>query len=375
MMRLPSATLVVLLAALSLIVSGCGGGGSSGPPGAEPLSIDKNTGLPLAPIDDGDSATVAGEFVLPAAINNVNQVVGAAEITAGGILQAALWEVDPDGTSGVAPKSLAALVPGGFAAAFDLNESGSIVGSAIDAQGRTRAVLWVDADQPPVTLPGRGGQFAAAYSINETGRIVGVAENTDDILEAVWWQLGENAAVSGPSFFTAGPQGWEAAAYAVNAENHVAGELISPDGKSQAVLWHLDAGVYARIDLPMPAEGFDHTVALALNSPLSGEPLLVAGEMSDDGAGGESRGVRWTLSNGTVTQALNLETTSISSSAEAINTSGMIAGWRGTGPRATVWIETVPEALLTTESQAFGINDGNLVIGRSGPTGFVKRVP
>lgn len=354
--------LVFLVAAASLTLAGCGGGSSSGTPAAQP-TLD--TGLTLAPVDDGNPATPAAVFAIPTAINDNNLIVGASEPSAGAVLNSVWWEVDANGTVTAADEPLAPLAVNQFSAALALNLDGNVAGIAANATGAIRAVLWADVNAVPAALPllTPGGE-TMAYGINDSGRIVGEAENTNGFLRAVWWQQSDTG-TAGPFVLPGVPNEWDSIAYAVNNGNVVAGELIDFDGISHAAVWLWDGSAYSLLNLP--DGGFDHSVALALNNA---DPLIVAGEVSDDGLTAEIRAVRWSIA-GNVATLTDLGTNNIDSGAEAVNDAGLVAGWRN--DRATVWSGTTATDLFTTSSQAFDINNNNLAVGRLGSQGFVKR--
>ncbi len=312
------------------------------------------------------------------AINEANQVVGVSEVIAGGSLTPTLWEVDLDGNAVGAPATLEPLVAGGFAAGQDINDSGVVVGSAANAAGSLRAVAWADPLAAPATLQSlTPAGFSAAYAINNDGRIVGEAENSGGLFQAVYWQRSAGGAITGPFVLPGTPAGWEAGAYAVNSGNMIAGELIDAAGISHAALWQWDAAssTYTRVDLATIA-GFAHAVALGLNDPAAGEDLAVVGEVIDDGLGGETHAVRWSV--GATVTVTDLGTANRTSSAAAVNAAGTAAGFEenATGTSlASVWSAAgANTGLFTTASQAFDINGNNLVVGRNGSAGFVKRV-
>jgi len=224
------------------------------------------------------------------------------------------------------------------------------------------------------------GGFAAAYGINDTGRIVGSAENSDGLWQAVRWQRDvASGSLTGPFVLPGVPAGWEAEAYAVNADDTIAGELIDGEGISHAVIWQLNGASYVRVDLTGFA-AFAHSLALDLNSPAVGDPLVVAGEVGDDGLSALTQAVQWSVDMttvpATVTASANLGVAGKSSSAAAVNAAGRTAGWEesATGiSQAATWDGLSPAAILTaSDSQAFDINVNNLVVGRSGELGFVK---
>lgn len=385
-MRTYTHKMVILVAAASLALAGCGGGGGGTPaaPAATP-GIDAPGGIVIAPIENPTPAPTPenpapqpGVFALPSAINNNNQIVGVAEAVLGGLLKPAFWQVDNLGATSVAPSTLAAMTADGFAAAFGLNNDGVIVGVVGTATaGINRAAVWSNKDASPTQLPLLApGRPSAAYGISPSGRIIGTAENSDLLLQAVRWERAANGSVTGPFVLPGVPAGWESEAYAINENNTIAGELIDADGISRAVLWQFNGTTYERLDLPAIV-GFANAIAFGLNTPAAGQPLLVVGEVSDDGVGGETHAARWSVNGATIT-ASDLGNNNRGSSAVAVNTAGLTVGYEESVAdvqQASVWATpTLKSILVETDSQAFGVNNNNLVVGRSGTQGFVKRV-
>lgn len=386
-MRKYTYKLVVLLTAASLALAGCGGGGGGGTTAAPTGTpgVDAPGGIVIAPIENNNPAPtpenpapLPGVFALPSAINNNNQIVGVAEAVLGGLLKPAFWQVDDLGATTVAPSTLAAVIADGFAAAFGLNNDGVIVGVVgTSTVGINRAAVWTNKDASPTQLPLLAPSSpSAAYGISPSGRIVGTAENADRLLHAVRWERAADGSVTGPFVLPGVPIGWESEAYAINDDNTIAGELIDAEGISRAVLWQFNGTSYERIDLTAII-GFANAVAFGLNNPAAGQPLLVVGEVSDDGLGGETHAARWSV-NGAIITAADLGNNNLGSSAAAINTAGMAVGYEESVAdvqQASTWaIPTLKSILIDTDSQAFGVNNNNLVVGRSANQGFVKRV-
>jgi probable HAF family extracellular repeat protein len=366
--------LLILIAAATLFLSGCGSSNNS--PAAPGLT--NPAGITVAPIDDNNPATAPAVFAVPAAINDSNEIVGSAEAVAGGVLKPTFWLVDNTGAATVVPTAMDTIVVDGFAAAHDINATGVIVGKGANTDTSIRAVVWSDKDAAPALLSTlAGGFFAAAYGVNDAGRIVGTSENIDGLLKAVRWQRVVDGTLTGPSVLPGVPASWESEANAVNADNHIAGELVDAAGISSAVVWKWDgvSSSYTALNLPVPA-GFDHAVAFDLNSPADGQPLLVVGEVSDDGLSGLTHAVRWSIDASNNITVTDLGTTDRSSSASAVNNAGRAAGWENTASAvslATSWNNPTGKAtLIVTDSQAFDINNNNVVVGRSGSQGFVK---
>ncbi|HSM05087.1 MAG TPA: hypothetical protein VK858_10685 [Longimicrobiales bacterium] len=241
--------------------------------------------------------------------------------------RAAMW-------TGGALVLLDGLSEAGNSRATDLNDAGVVVGWAEDAQGRQRAVRWIDGI--PEDLGTLGGEEAAALGINRSGQIVGVSE-TEGELQAFVWDEGT---------FTALPPGPAAAfAYAEDINDH--GVVVGWSGgggvvTQDATVW-ID-GVPARLP-PLAYE----TAAWAINQ--RGE--IVGGSNPDYQFDG--RGVRWV--DGAV-EDLPTPPDVEGSSASDINDRGQIVGFAG---GAAVW--TARGFRRVDEGYGWGINDRGDVVG------------
>jgi probable HAF family extracellular repeat protein len=158
-------------------------------------------------------------------------------------------------------------------------------------------------------------------------------------------------------------------AIAVNDEGWIVGLAEDGNGVSHAALWRPGAysGTYAATDLHTAGEAGSIAYALSATGKLVGV---------SEGIGGVSVPVQWTeqLVNG----SLQFERTTLGSAggALAINSSGtLVAGWTGNSPLAAAWpgAAATPTSLFTIDSQVFGINDNNLVVGIKKGEGFVEK--
>ncbi|GAB4567352.1 MAG: hypothetical protein Tsb0017_27820 [Geothermobacteraceae bacterium] len=370
---------VIILGLSLLLTAGCGGGGGGG---TVVTGVQSSGGIDTTPADDGNPATPPAVFAIPAAINDNNELVGTSETTAGGVLQAAYWMVNNTGAATVEASNLQSLAPDLFAAAHDLNGAGVIAGSAENTDTSIRAVVWDDNASAPRILQGLApGADADANAINADGRIVGSSEDGNFLRKAVYWdRSATDGSLTGPFQLPGVPADWESEAWAVNDDGVIAGELIDLSGISHAAIWQPDVAGYVRVDLPTPV-GFDHAIAFGLNNAAAGGTAIqVVGETSDDNLNAFSQAVIWSLDlaavPATVTATDEIGVNNRDSSALAVSDAGRTVGWQDSATdvsQAVFWDGAAPASVLvSTDSQAFDINAGNLVVGRSGTVGFVK---
>jgi uncharacterized membrane protein len=378
MKSLGLSTLALLL--LAGCSSGSGGGGSPAPtPGVlEP----GGAGIAITKADDGTNTGVLVDPTLTTAsdINDNLQVVGSAELTAGAPFTAALWNVDPAGTTPV-PAALAPIAPGAFASAYAIDEAGSPVGQADDGD-RLVAVLWKNGTGAPTVLPELAPHDPvdpivrdyAAYAISPDGTVIaGEAIDVVGISRAVIWVAdGNGDFLTAPTVlpqgaFTTGlgPSLFASARSVARVgleEILVVGEAEDGDGDTHAALWRsTDSGaIFAATDL-----GLDR-LANGVNSQ-----RLVVGEANIRPT---ANPVSWAVSDtGVAGAAVSL---AAAGSALAVNEDGRIAGSSGAPALATVWTGTTPVPFYGAPSEAFNLNNSvqPYVVGRSGNFGFVKRV-
>ncbi len=363
----------------TLILSGCSGGGGStsdssttpGTPGT-PAALDVGgDGITTGEVADGAGNAVTANFSSALDINDLYQIIGFAEVTAGAPFTAALWTVDVAGDATMAPTALDSLIASGFAAAFTIDENGSPVGQADDGT-RLVAVLWPRGATPTVLPPLAATGNYSAYAVSADGTLIaGEARDGTGTPRAVIWAADGNGDFVTPptvlpvNIFASGSDlspfsSAGGVARAGTEEILVVGEAEAGDGTLHAALWRsINGGAsFAAIDL-----GADH-IAIAVNGARQ-----VVGESDSD-----LSPVLWAITDqGLASAPVSLET---SGSAVAINENGRITGWSGEVDLATIWAETTPNTLYETESRAYGLNNDDLplVVGRNGSQGFVKRV-
>jgi hypothetical protein len=357
---------------LVLAVAGCSGGARGGAP-PRPQDPDRvGAGVPNAqdavPDDPARFASYAtvllerlagGLFGTAVAVNGSNEVVGLSE-DGGGEVKAVRWTVTSAGAS--APAQLDPLLAGSYSAAYGIGDDGVVVGESAKGAAVV-AVAWPPGSATPLELSLAGlGPPAAAYAVSGS-RIVGEALAAGRQTAVLWSGAGADPVVLG----TIGLDG--SAAYAISETGNVVGEgVVAGTGATRGVLWVVDgSGVPGPpIELP-PLPG--HVASVALGVSAGGE---IAGE--SESASGETHGVLWRLDGaGAPGAPVDLGI----ASASAVNGASRVVGTAGTPQQASAGDLRNPSLLdpvLTGTfgvSQAYGLNESNVTVGRADDRGFV----
>jgi probable HAF family extracellular repeat protein len=269
----------------------------------------------------------------------------------------------------VALGTLAGAAVEGFSAAFDVSDTGAVVGAAVDGSGSLTAILWPStADLPMALAPlGAGNTFSAAYGINAGGMIVGEAENNDFESRAVLW----TTAAADPIDLGALAGGLTSRAYVINDNNIIAGESDDAGGKRHAVIWEPNGIDYTIVDLGI----LDENGSTANGISAAG---AVVGETED--ASGQIRAVAWIPGppTGEYTRR-GLGAADIESSANGIAGSRIVGYTRIAGVNeAAVWdLTSIPPTLTQSipatgpDSQAYAATATGMIVGKVGAAGFV----
>jgi uncharacterized membrane protein len=299
-----------------------------------------------------------GRFGTAVAVNGSDEVVGLSE-DAGGDLKAVMWAAA--GGVASAPLQLDPLGAGSYSAAYGVEDDGVVVGESAKGSDVV-AVAWPVGSVTPVELSLAGFEPpAAAYGISGS-RIVGEAFAAGEAVAVLWSGLGADPVELGMGGLAS------SAAYAISEAGFVVGEgVVAATGETRGVLWVLDAsGVPGPPVLLPPLSG--HVAGIALGVSAAGE---IAGE--SESASGEIHGVLWRLAGGVPDPPIDLGI----ATASAVNGSSRVVGSTASPARASAWDvrnTSLVDPILPdtfTVSQAYGLNESNVAVGRADDRGFV----
>lgn len=251
-----------------------------------------------------------------------------------------------------------------------INSDGAIVGFVAGENGTAHAVLWVDDEL--VDLGTLGGDSSYALDINDEGQIVGWSASQPGTFDqrAVLWD--------GQEIIDLGAlgEGGRSVAYAINEEGVIVGySTAGPDGDEPApmlaVIW--EEGELTEL----PSLGGADAMAYDVND----DGVVVGASTTGEGEffyGVGTHAVIW--EDGEATDLETLEDGE-RSSAEAINSDGVIVGMSAVEPgestgeegenHATIWIdgeifdlnELIPADSEWVLEWAYDINDEGVIVG------------
>lgn len=270
---------VALLAVLSL--AACSSGDGSAPGSRGPLD-NGGPGVALASFQDNSGEA---DFSAPLSINDFGEIAGYAKTADGSPLRAALWQVTGSETEGIAPLPLYPLAGNQFSAAFAVDENGNAVGISGDGDTFT-AVCWRAGSDQPTALPKlAAGKKSAAYGISPDGSmIVGEAVDAASRARAVLWRIAADGTVGAPiplpvgKFIRSGEPSIYSVASAVNDAGWVVGEVEDGAEVTSAVLWRPNgAGGFSTIDLRRSGDIRGRAIALDAAGQITCEVEASAG--------------------------------------------------------------------------------------------------
>ncbi len=238
---------VASVLAIALLSSACGGGGS----GANaPQATD------IRPLYKVTDAGPRGNFVVARDLDDAGRVVGNCSLDASPTSTAAAFLWDAGILDEYSDRTLRALnssgdlvgdangvaylwrgetaVPLAYGTAWDVSDTGVVVGEGATGNGKLHAFLWHEGQL--ADLGTLGGEWSVAYGVNSEGTAVGWAEQADGQVRGFIWDSAGMLAID-----TLGGR-W-GMAYAVNDAGEVTGYSATIDGTDHAFIADSAGGV------------------------------------------------------------------------------------------------------------------------------------
>jgi probable HAF family extracellular repeat protein len=297
--------------------------------------------------------------------------------------------------SGRTPTLLPSLVPDGHATASAINDSGTIVGSAVADTGYWHATVWRDGRIKDLgTL---GGLNSQAEDIDDNGQIVGMAQLPDGSAHAVVWIDDKIHDLGLDGIAQASAGGHISVTYSVNGNSPwsgARGAMVAgapATGFTTRLIDEVPTGVFASainaqgtvagsnhlIDYGLPGwnsgQAFIWRDGVARNIGTLGGPSSFAYDINDVGhvigrSDVEGDGSPAFFYNGTRMRAL-LAPAGSSPTAQAINNADVMVGTLGRDSQAVIWSgpraqpRVLPAPAGTSGAQAQDINQKGAIAG------------
>ena len=271
------------------------------------------------------------------------------------------------------------LIELGGRTAFDISQSGQIVGNKEFAPGLRHAAFWPSSRSAAIDLGTLPGLNSVARSINPRREIVGYASNEDFSVERpLFWASPNSAPVELPGL----PAGLAGEVYDINPSGQIVGQFFNADfSVNPAVFWPNSNA--APIYLHVLSNELFASVATSINA--SGNIL---GDACDQ-AGVECHAVFWANSTSTPVALASPGGGFIYSFvvfySHGINDAGNMVGYAYTpgfaAVRAVLWASSSSPAVVLntvgefTNTVAAGISDNGQIVGYGFNEDFSKSRP
>ena len=202
-----------------------------------------------------DLGTFGGTYGGARSINELGQIVGNAQLDDNLTTHAFLWKNNVMSDLGSLLNNQAT------SDAWDINETGQIVGLSSDETGFNTAILWENGNM--INLEGLGGPFQSeAWAINDFGNIAGWSLTANNKQFAVIWDgLGGimNLHKGNTRFFSS-------SGFGINNQDQVVGTLnFSRNGDFYGMLWEPTTGMHVLDDLMPPIPEMNTWTAYDIN--------------------------------------------------------------------------------------------------------------
>jgi len=200
--------------------------------------------------------------------------------------KACLWDLGTNSVVDLSTVSVNESLAGG------INDAGQVVGYLEDADGNDSAFFWTDGDGSGTAEPDEmielgtlGGVQGRAMVINNAGQVAGFAQDADGKTRAFMWSDANGNGLSDPcEMFNLGTLGFTSRAYGINDAGEIVGEFYTIDGdfgSRRAFLWNDVWGMVSLYELLCNPLGWQYlTEARAINNQgqIVGQGYTIQGE-------------------------------------------------------------------------------------------------
>lgn len=204
-----------------------------------------------------DLGTLGNNFALAKAINNSGQISG---VLGSGDGNSTAFVCKINNCSGTLIKFSQ---PGGTVNSYDINDGGTVAGSATASNSSLHAYIWNKGTK--TDLGTLGGSSSEALSLNNAGAAVGYSYVASGSYHAFIWQKGKMTDLG--SINLPGIQNPQSKAFAINNRGPVVGSIgsVVPNASNRAFIWQ--KGKMVDLNSLIPANsGWTLQSATAINN-------------------------------------------------------------------------------------------------------------